>query len=114
MATVDELGVWVPPSVQSPPRRDTDAVHQAIADNAAEAQDWVAAALQATVDGRPADALALGHDLHWMSWGQPEREEAAARLLEAAYRQLDRGALADIAAVHHRHRSLQSVSVYVR
>jgi hypothetical protein len=114
VATVDELGVWVPPSVQSPPRRDTDAVHWAIVDDAAEVQDWVAAALQATVDGRPADALALGHDLHWMSSGQPEREEAAARLLEAAYRQLDRGALADIAAVHHQHRDLKSVSVYVR
>jgi hypothetical protein len=68
--------------------------------------------LQATIDGRPADALALGHDLHWLSAGKPERQAAAAGLLEAAYRLLERDALADIAAVHHRHRNLASVRVY--
>jgi hypothetical protein len=49
-----------------------------------------------------------------MSAGKPERQAAPAGLLEAAYRLLGRDALAEIAAVHHRHRNLASVSVYVR
>ncbi|MGW7428438.1 hypothetical protein ACWGIN_02710 [Streptomyces sp. NPDC054861] len=71
-------------------------------------------ALRRAAAGDPAEALALGRDLHWASYGEPEREAYAAELLALAYRALDRPALAGIAEAHHRHRSLPSVDVLRR
>jgi hypothetical protein len=44
--------------------------------------------------------LALGRDLHWLSCKNPQRETAAVKLLEAAYKVLNRDALASIAILH--------------
>lgn len=98
---------------REPLERDLDAVRRAIEQDAPEVIHWAQAATLACAEGRPEQALALGHDLHWLSAGVQEREEAAARLLEAAYRSLGRDALAEIAAVHHRHRDLQNVDIYL-
>ncbi|MGW6569602.1 hypothetical protein [Streptomyces sp. NPDC054975] len=68
-------------------------------------------ALRRAGAGDPAEALALGRDLHWASYGRAEHEEYAHELLAVAYRALDRPALAEIAAAHHRHRALQKVDV---
>lgn len=61
--------------------------------------------------GQPAFALVLGRELHWLD--SDEYRDEGADLLATAYRALDRGALAEIAAVHHAHRGLESVSVLV-
>ncbi|MBE1532737.1 ADP-ribosylation family protein [Actinomadura algeriensis] len=85
-------------------------VHATFEDAAAlEAQ--VEEALRRCAAGDPAEALVLGRDLHWASGGDPVREAHANRLLTAAYRALDRPALAGIADAHHRHRALSSVHV---
>ncbi|MFF3314562.1 hypothetical protein ACFYV5_03495 [Streptomyces sp. NPDC003035] len=68
-------------------------------------------ALRRAAAGDPTEALVLGRDLHWASYGEPEREESARALLAAAYRGLGRPALAAIAETHHRHRALASVDV---
>lgn len=70
-----------------------------------------AEALRRATAGDPAEALALGRDLHWASYGRPEREEYASELLALAYRDLGRPALAAIAETHHRHRALANVNV---
>ncbi|MFI0777499.1 ADP-ribosylation family protein [Streptomyces sp. NPDC021212] len=61
--------------------------------------------------GDPAEALVLGRDLHWASGGEPVFEGFARDLLAAAYGALDRPALAETAAAHHRHRDLPRVDV---
>lgn len=71
----------------------------------------VAEALRRCAAGFPADALALGRDLHWISAGDSGREAQANELLTMAYRALGRDNLAAIAEAHHRHRDLPRVHV---
>lgn len=71
-------------------------------------------ALRRAGEGDPAEALALGRDLHWASYGRAEHEEYARELLAVAYRELGRPALTEIAAAHHRHRDLPTVEVLRR
>ncbi|MEU9859597.1 ADP-ribosylation family protein [Streptomyces sp. NPDC047971] len=71
-------------------------------------------ALRRAAAGDPAEALVLGRDLHWASYGEPDREEYAHELLAVAYRELGRPALATTAAAHHRHRGLSQVDVLRR
>lgn len=71
-------------------------------------------ALRRAAAGDPTEALALGRDLHWASYGEPDREEYARELLAVAYRDLGRPALARTAAIHHRHRALAQVDVVRR
>ncbi|MFE5934071.1 ADP-ribosylation family protein [Streptomyces sp. NPDC056470] len=68
-------------------------------------------ALRRADGGDPAEALALGRDLHWASYGRAEHEAYAHELLAVAYRELGRPSLAGIADAHHRHRGLRSVDV---
>ncbi|WP_329113729.1 hypothetical protein [Streptomyces sp. NBC_01353] len=68
-------------------------------------------ALRRATAGDPSEALVLGRDLHWASYGEPQREEYARELLAVAYRDLDRPSLTTIAATHHRHRALAHVDV---
>ncbi|MDT9689934.1 hypothetical protein Q5762_16610 [Streptomyces sp. P9(2023)] len=71
-------------------------------------------ALRRAAAGDPAEALALGRDLHWASYGRTEHEQHAHELLTLAYQALGRPALAEIAAAHHRHRALPDVNVLRR
>lgn len=113
IATEDGAGVAIPGfSAETFPQRDLEVIRIAILGDAPIVQDWIVAALEACAEGQPAEALAFGRDLHWLSGGNPEREAAAAKLLDAAYRALGRDALAAIAFVHFQKRSLQSVNIY--
>jgi hypothetical protein len=79
-------------------RGEPDAVRRLVADARAD-----------LAAGRPAAALVVGSELHWL-----DRDDLAAdalELLTGAYRALGRDALAGIAEVHHRHRDLRSVEV---
>ncbi|MFJ4411862.1 ADP-ribosylation family protein [Streptomyces sp. NPDC088910] len=71
----------------------------------------VAEARRRLAAGDPTEALVLGRDLHWASVGDATREGHAHELLAAAYRALDRPALAAVADAHHRHRDLPRVDV---
>ncbi|MFJ4429182.1 ADP-ribosylation family protein [Streptomyces bobili] len=101
VATVNGVGVVGPAATVF---RDVETIRRAIETGAPEVDAWLEGALLECAAGRPTEALALGHDLHWLSGLHPEREAAALRLLDAAYRQLGRGTLADLAEIHHRHR----------
>jgi hypothetical protein len=71
------------------------------------AQTWIARAEHELDRNRPALALAVGAELHWVG----RRYERQSRLLVKAYRQLGREALAQIADIHARHRDLRTVDV---
>ncbi|NVB37743.1 DUF2228 domain-containing protein [Pseudenhygromyxa sp. WMMC2535] len=76
----------------------------------AQIAQWIAQARAQLEAGRPAFALVLGRELHWLAadaWREPGRD-----LLCAAYRALERDALAEIAERHHAHRELRSVAVH--
>jgi|GEM_PF-4745711 len=70
-----------------------------------ELKPLIREALADCAAGDPTKALLYGRDLHWDSGHRPEREEAAVRLLEVAYRAQRRPGLAELVALHHRHRS---------
>lgn len=107
--TCNELGVVVPPSYEQPLERDAKAISQAILADAGEVKTWINEALQACAQGQP--ALALGHDLHWLSDDQSERKEAA-HLLTRAYEVLGYRALSEITTLHHHYRDLPNVGIY--
>jgi hypothetical protein len=71
---------------------------------------WISEAMEELKQGKPAFALVLGRELHWLD--TESYRPASLELLCAAYKALGRHALAEIATVHHAHRDLKSVSVY--
>ncbi len=73
------------------------------------ARQWIAEAAAELAAGRPAFALTVGRELHWLD-ADPYRGDAL-DLLAGAYRALGRDALAGIAEVHAAHRDLPSVAV---
>ncbi len=75
-----------------------------------EVGEWIATARAELAAGRPAFALVLGRELHWLD--ADEYREQSLALLVDAYAALGRDALAEIARVHHQHRDLRSVAVY--
>ncbi|MBW6433746.1 HPF1 family protein [Actinoplanes hulinensis] len=75
----------------------------------AKAAEWIADAGSELAAGRPALALSVGSELHWVD--RDEYREAGLALLTGAYRALGRDALAGIAEVHAAHRDLRSVRV---
>lgn len=110
--TCNGIGVLVPsPYSQSIPY-PTDVRCKPIRSDAPEITQWITEAEQVCAQGQPAFALALAHDLHWLSAGLPEREDAAWRLLICAYEVLGYEPLATIATLHHQHRHLESVDIY--
>jgi hypothetical protein len=77
----------------------------------AEIEEWIGRAERELAAGRPALALSVGGELHWMDSDRfrvPSRD-----LLVGAYRALGRDALADIITVHTAHRDLASVHVLI-
>jgi len=87
------------------------ALHEELTGDPAVREAHITEAKRRCAAGHPADALALGRDLHWISAGDPELEHHANELLTLAYRALGRDSLAAIAGAHHRHRDLPRVSV---
>ncbi|MGW7411597.1 hypothetical protein [Streptomyces sp. NPDC054863] len=80
-------------------------------DDPATVTAWAAEARTRCASGDPAQALALGRDLHWASAGDPALEAHAHDLLTLAYAALDRPHLAALTTAHHRHRDLPRVDV---
>ena len=109
--TAQGMGVLLPHHYHQPDRQARVARFSSLVPESTLAE-WTEVALGACAAGHPGEALALGHDLHWLSAGDAAREAFALALLDAAYRALGRDALADIAAVHHRHRHLPDVDIY--
>jgi hypothetical protein len=66
--------------------------------------------MEALKHGKPAFALTLGRELHWLD--AEKHRATSVTLLCDAYKALGRHALAEIATVHHAHRDLKSVGVY--
>ena len=94
------------------PERDVDRIERAVKAGDYCVGELVEAALAACADGDAAEALALGHDLHWLSDGDAQREAWAGELLAAAYARLGRGALAGIAAAHSAGRGPAAADLY--
>ena len=65
----------------------------------------------ALAEGRPAAALTFGLDLHWLD--ADEYRKDALDLLVMAYEKLGRRAHAETIKVHHAHRDLASVGVFL-
>ncbi|GAA3455805.1 HPF1 family protein [Dactylosporangium matsuzakiense] len=76
----------------------------------AAAAPIIAAARAELAAGRPALALVVGGELHWLD--ADEYRAASTQLLTGAYRALGRDALAQIVEVHHANRDLRSVDVF--
>ncbi|GAB2824057.1 hypothetical protein GCM10022221_22620 [Actinocorallia aurea] len=101
----------LPPGSGDPLAEETGARLKALHSGAPEAAAWIARAARELADGRPALALTVGAELHWLD-GDAYRETSR-ELLAGAYRSLGRDALAEIAEVHSAHRDLPSVDVLV-
>lgn len=82
---------------------------QSYRSRAPQVREWIAEALADLAAGKPAYALVLGRELHWLD--ADDYRADSLRLLAGAYRALGRDALAEIAEVHHAHRDLSSVAV---
>ncbi|MFI5912240.1 ADP-ribosylation family protein [Dactylosporangium sp. NPDC051541] len=76
----------------------------------ARAAPVIAAARSELAAGRPALALVVGGELHWLD--ADEYRPESTELLTGAYRALGRDALAGIVEVHHAHRDLRSVDIF--
>jgi hypothetical protein len=102
------IGPALPRDAGDPRPRDADARLDAYRDPAT-AGPVIAAARAELAAGRPALALVVGGELHWLD--ADEHRAAATELLTGAYRALGRDALADIVEAHHANRDLRSVEV---
>lgn len=102
IATVDYAGISIPGCFLE---RDINSISTAILNDDPIVDTWIELALHKCSENQPVYALALGRDLHWLSYKNPQREAAAAKLLEAAYKVLNRDALASIAILHHQYRN---------
>lgn len=78
----------------------------------ADAAAWIAQADAELAAGRPALALAVGAELHWL--GDDEHRDDARRLRADGYRRLGRDAIAGIVEVHAANAALRSVEVLTR
>ncbi|GIJ57199.1 ADP-ribosylation family protein [Virgisporangium aurantiacum] len=78
----------------------------------AEAAAWIAHAEAELAAGRPALALAVGGELHWLA-GDEDRE-VARRLRADGYRLLGRDAIAEIVEVHAANSGLRDVGILIR
>jgi hypothetical protein len=77
-----------------------------------KAEKYIARAERELAAGKPAYALNVGAELHWLD--ADEYREQSRDLLVGAYRALGRDALADIVEVHVANRDLRSVDVLTR
>lgn len=101
------------PQEASEDRALTERIHTALTSDAQALEDQVAEAKRRCAAGDPAEALALGRDLHFISDDGAvgrnriaDRERYAAGLLVLAYRALGRDNLAELAELDHREREI--------
>jgi hypothetical protein len=103
------------PSGFGNPRADAAAVEERSAAHkarSAKIDNWISEAKSELREGKPAFALVLGRELHWLVDDSHQRD--CVELLCGAYDALGRQALANVTRVHHRHRDLKRVTVYRR
>lgn len=113
LMTMGSPGLLLPDPLRDDlPVRDDNKIYHAIRNDEPIVQKWIADAHNLCQNGQPATALALGHELHWLSAGKKEREDAATSLLVAAYTALGYDALVEVAKWHGKYRDLWSVDVY--
>jgi Uncharacterised conserved protein (DUF2228) len=101
----------LPPDSGDPQASESGIRLDVFQSDAAQASRWITEARRELAAGRPALALAVGSELHWLD--RDEYRQAGLDLLVGAYRALGRDALAEIATVHAAHRDLRSVEVLV-
>lgn len=99
----------LPPDSGNPQAAASDARLHAFQKDPVQAAEWIAEAHRDLAAGKPALALAVGAELHWLD--RDDHRQAGLDLLVGAYRGLGRDAFAEIAAVHAAHRDLRSVEV---
>ncbi|WP_157963503.1 ADP-ribosylation family protein [Actinocorallia populi] len=102
----------LPPDSGDPHSSQSSSRLSAFRNGTPEAAEWITRAEQELAAGRPALALAVGGELHWMD--RDDHRQQSRRLLVDAYRLLGRDALADLVEVHTAHRDLRSVDVLVK
>ncbi|BCJ39576.1 hypothetical protein GCM10010168_92450 [Actinoplanes ianthinogenes] len=99
----------LPPESGDPRPAEADRRLALFQAGSAEAGAQIADARRELVSGRPALALAVGMELHWVDGD--EYRDAGRDLLVDAYRALGRHALADIATIHAANRDLPTAEV---
>ncbi|KAK1185237.1 hypothetical protein B7755_048430 [Streptomyces sp. NBS 14/10] len=99
----------------------TEQIRAALTGDPQALEDHVAEAKRRCAAGDPAEALALGRDLHFISDDGAvsrtriaDRERYAAQLLVMAYRALGRDNLAELAELDHREREIPWAGAYRR
>ncbi|WP_433061149.1 ADP-ribosylation family protein [Dactylosporangium sp. CS-033363] len=102
------IGPILPPAAGDPRAAEAGTRLDTYRDPAAAAL-VIAEARAELAAGRPALALMVGGELHWLDADEYRAEST--ELLTGAYRALGRDALAEIIEVHHAHRDLRSVEV---
>jgi hypothetical protein len=108
-AIVGPLGPALPPQAGDPRHGADQLRYEAYQARSPLVHQWIDQARRELATGRPAFALVLGQELHWLDADDYRTESLD--LLVGAYRALGRDALAEIALVHHTHRDLPSVGV---
>ncbi|WP_203964636.1 ADP-ribosylation family protein [Actinocatenispora thailandica] len=111
-ATAVALFPALPPGTGDPRLDRSEQRLRILQSGGPEATGLIADAERELAAGRPAYALAVGSELHWVD--ADEYRERGLALLVGAYRALGRDALAGIAEAHAAHRDLPSVDVLVR
>nr|BFE61034.1 hypothetical protein GCM10020063_055600 [Dactylosporangium thailandense] len=104
------IGPVLPPGAGDPRVAEAAARLDSYRDPSAAAP-VIAQARAELAAGRPALALMVGGELHWLDADEYRAEST--ELLAGAYRALGRDALAEIVEVHHANRDLRSVEVLV-
>jgi hypothetical protein len=110
-STCGGTGPWVPGFELPPELGDEYRRHELYRANDPVIEQWIARARDELAAGRPGLALYLGRDLHWQD--SDDWREVCTELLVGGFRALGRDAIAEIVRVHHAHRDLASVGVYV-
>ena len=102
------VGPWIDGAAIDLP--DRDARLRAYQEESADVETWIARARSELQAGRPALALVLGRELHWLDHA-PWRE-VSGELLIGGFRGFGRDALAEVVRMHHAHRDLRQASAY--
>lgn len=109
--TIGTFGPALPADAGSIRVGDAYARHDVYRSQPERVKTWIASAQRDCAEGRPAAALTFGLDLHWVDSDATRKE--ALELLVAAYEALGRHAHAETIKVHHAHRDLGSVGVFL-
>jgi hypothetical protein len=109
--TLGTFGPALPPGAGSIRVGDPEDRLKAWRSQPARVRKWIESAKRDCAEGRPAAALTFGLDLHWLD--TDEHRASALELMVMVYEKLGRRAHAETVKVHHAHRDLKSVGVFL-